>query len=59
MHKQITNVQTGETQTVPLTNQEILEKQAEIAAFERDVLPGILLNNLIKLLNSFVYLINT
>ena len=46
MHKQITNVQTGETQTVPLTDQEILEKQAEIAAFERDVLPGILLDNL-------------
>ena len=46
MHKQITNVQTGETQTVPLTDQEILDKQAEIAAFERDVLPGILLDNL-------------
>ena len=46
MYKQITNVQTGETQTVPLTDQEILEKQAEIEAFERDVLPGILMDNL-------------
>lgn len=36
------NLQTGEVTTVPLTAEEIAEREA----YERDVLPGILLNNL-------------
>ena len=40
--KTIVNVQTGEVTTVPLTAEEIAEREA----YERDVLPGILLDNL-------------
>ena len=36
------NVQTGEQRIVPLTAEEIAEREA----YERDVLPGILLDNL-------------
>ena len=36
------NIQTGEVTTVPLTAEEIAEREA----YERDVLPGILLDNL-------------
>lgn len=36
------NVITGEQQTIPLTAEEIAEREA----YERDVLPGILLDNL-------------
>ena len=36
------NVQTGEVTTVPLTAEEIAEREA----YERDVLPGVLLENL-------------
>jgi len=39
MMRQITNVQTGETTLVPFTAEEIAEREA----YERDVLPGILL----------------
>ena len=42
MYKQIINVQTGEVTTVPLTAEEIAEREA----YERDVLPGVLLENL-------------
>jgi hypothetical protein len=38
----IVNVQTGEVTTVPLTAEEIAEREA----YARDVLPGILLDNL-------------
>lgn len=37
--KTIVNVQTGEVTTVPLTAEEIAEREA----YERDVLPGVLL----------------
>jgi hypothetical protein len=40
--KTIVNVQTGEVTTVPLTAEEIAEREA----YERDVLPGVLLENL-------------
>ena len=40
--KTIVNVQTGEVTTVALTAEEIAEREA----YERDVLPGILLDNL-------------
>ena len=36
------NLQTGEVTTVPLTAEELAEREA----YERDVLPGILLDNL-------------
>jgi len=42
MMRQVTNVQTGETTLVPFTDEEIAEREA----YERDVLPGILLDNL-------------
>ena len=37
--KTIVNVQTGEVATIPLTAEEIAEREA----YERDVLPGVLL----------------
>ena len=40
--KTIVNVQTGEVTTIPLTAEEIAEREA----YERDVLPGVLLDNL-------------
>ena len=40
--KTIINVQTGEVTTVELTAEEIAEREA----YERDVLPGVLLENL-------------
>ena len=40
--KTIVNVQTGEVTTVELTAEEIAEREA----YERDVLPGVLLENL-------------
>ena len=42
MNKTITNVATGETVSIPLTAEEIAEREA----YERDVLPGVLLENL-------------
>lgn len=42
MNKKIVNGITGEEQIVPLTAEEIAEREA----YERDVLPGILLDNL-------------
>jgi hypothetical protein len=44
--KKTINVQTGEVTTVPLTAEEVAQRTAEREAYERDVLPGILLNNL-------------
>ena len=40
--KTIINVQTGEVTTIPLTAEEIAEREA----YARDVLPGVLLENL-------------
>jgi hypothetical protein len=42
MERHIINLQTGEVTTVPLTAEEIAEREA----YERDVLPGVLLENL-------------
>jgi hypothetical protein len=42
MEKQITNLQTGVTEMVPLTAQEIQERED----YARDVLPGVLLDQL-------------
>ena len=42
MNKTITNVATGETVSIPLTAEEIAEREAYV----RDVLPGVLLESL-------------
>lgn len=42
MERHSINVQTGEVTTIPLTAEEIAEREA----YARDVLPGILLDNL-------------
>ena len=44
--KTIVNVQTGEVITVPLTAEEIAQRTAEREAYERDVLPGLLWDQL-------------
>ena len=42
----IINVKTGEVTTVPLTAEEVAQRTAEREAYERDVLPGLQLENL-------------
>jgi hypothetical protein len=42
VNRQTINVQTGEVTQIPLTAEEIAEREA----YERDVLPGVLLENL-------------